>query len=172
MRRPFPPAVEADLERAHEVFAGENGMLLVPHDALAEVQLVLLQERRVIAEVGVPAPDVESATRIQHACHVPEPGVEQHVELSSVTKSLASGRSLARIFLCVGFAFSGSTLQVELLMVLVRVGEAAVAGGDGVIASRLNFHVVRRVRVDQMDSGPSSRRSRSAGLLLSPQSKR
>jgi hypothetical protein len=28
------PAIEADLERAHEVLAGQDRMLLVPHDAL------------------------------------------------------------------------------------------------------------------------------------------
>ncbi len=42
-------------------------------------------------------------------------------------------------------------LQVELLVVLVRVGKAAVARGDGVVRARLDLHVVRRVGVDQMD---------------------
>ena len=56
-------------------------MLLVPDDALREVQAVLLQERRIVAEVGVAAPDVEPAPRLQHAGHVAEPGVEQAVEL-------------------------------------------------------------------------------------------
>lgn len=55
-------------------------MLLIPHDALAEVHFVLLQERRIVAEVGVTALDAKAAIRIQHAGHVPEPGIEQRVE--------------------------------------------------------------------------------------------
>jgi hypothetical protein len=53
---------------------------LVPNDSLAEVQLVLLQKRRVVPKVGVPAPDVEPATGLEHAGHVAEPGIEELVE--------------------------------------------------------------------------------------------
>src|SRR5207302_1766776 len=80
MSRAQPPTVEADFKRAHEVFARQYRMLLIPNDALAEIQIVLLQEWRIVAEVGIPAPNVEPATDLQHAGHVSEPGVEQFVK--------------------------------------------------------------------------------------------
>ncbi|GIX05003.1 MAG: hypothetical protein KatS3mg114_0872 [Planctomycetaceae bacterium] len=82
-------------------------MLLVPDDRLREVQPVLLEERRVVRTVRVPAPDVEPATGDQHAGDVAEPGIQQPVELVVRHEVLASGRSLARSFFCVGFDFSG-----------------------------------------------------------------
>ena len=41
--------------------------------------------------------------------------------------------------------------QVQLLVMVV--GERTVAGGDGVVAPRLDLHVVRRVGVHQLDRG-------------------
>jgi DNA-directed RNA polymerase specialized sigma24 family protein len=41
---------------------------------------VLLEERRVVAEVGVAAPDGEAAAGLQHAGQVAEPSVKQRVE--------------------------------------------------------------------------------------------
>lgn len=58
----------------------EHGVLLVPHNSLREVQPMLLEERGIVAEIGVAAPDVERAARSQDAGDVPEPGVEQSIE--------------------------------------------------------------------------------------------
>ena len=55
-------------------------MLLHPDDRLGEIQARGLQHRRVVGDVGVAAPDVEPASRHEHAGQVAEPGVEQRVE--------------------------------------------------------------------------------------------
>jgi hypothetical protein len=51
---------------AHEVFAGQDG--------------VLLQDRRIVGAVRISSPDVESTARFQNASHVPEPSREQLLE--------------------------------------------------------------------------------------------
>jgi len=53
MGGPFLAALERELESTHEIFKAEDGMWLVPDDALAEVQAMFLEVRRVVAEVGV-----------------------------------------------------------------------------------------------------------------------
>ena len=68
---------------------------------------------------------------------------------SSETKSLASGRSLARSLRVRRLRLLRVPGQVELLVMVV--GERTVAGGDGVVAARLDLHVVRRIGVDQVD---------------------
>src|ERR1043166_4736660 len=75
MRGTLAPAVETDFKRAHEVLPREHRVFLVPDNPLAEVQLVLLQERRIVPQVGVPAPDVETMARHQHSGDVAKPGV-------------------------------------------------------------------------------------------------
>ena len=97
MCRAFPPAVEADFERAHVVFPGQHRPLFVPHDALAEVQPALLQYRRIVAEIGIAAPDVERATGFQHARDVAEPCGKELVELRvGLTLTLYGGSVLTR----------------------------------------------------------------------------
>ena len=55
-------------------------MLFIPNDALGEIQLVLFEERRVVAKVRIPTPDVETMARHQHAGNVAEPSVEHFVK--------------------------------------------------------------------------------------------
>ena len=74
----FLPAVEADLERAHEVLPGQDRVLFVPDDALAEVEAAGLERAGVVPQVGVPAPDVERSAWLQDARGVAEP-VQQHL---------------------------------------------------------------------------------------------
>ena len=148
----FLPAVEAPLVSAHEVLAGQHRMLFVPDDRLGEVQACCFQHRWIVAAVGVAAPDVERPSRLQapeRCCRTTRAACRSNS--SSVTKSFASGRSFARIFLCVGFDFSGCRAKSNCLVVIVR--EGTVARGDGVVAPRLDLHVVRRVGVDQLDRG-------------------
>jgi hypothetical protein len=52
---------------AHEVLAGQDGMVLVPDNGLAEVQVVSLEDRRILAAVGMAAPDVERPARLLDA---------------------------------------------------------------------------------------------------------
>jgi hypothetical protein len=73
--------------RAHEVFAGQHRMHLVPNDRLAEIQTMLLEERWVVAAVGVPTPDVETATWIEHPSDVSKPRIEQSIELFVASQS-------------------------------------------------------------------------------------
>ena len=54
---------KVDLEAAKEIFSRHNWMLFVPNDSLREVKPVFLQIRRIVAEVGVAAPEIESAAR-------------------------------------------------------------------------------------------------------------
>jgi len=49
----FLAALEREPESPHEIFKAEDGMWLVPDDALAEVQAMFLEVRRVVAGVGV-----------------------------------------------------------------------------------------------------------------------
>ena len=118
--------------------------------ALREVQAAGLQHRRVVAEVGVTAPDVERPPRHQHAGHVAEPGVRAAGRTPRrETKSFASGRSLARSFLLRRLRLPRVPRQVEPLV--VRAGEGTQPRGDGVVRARLDLHVVGRVGVDQVD---------------------
>src|SRR5690349_19493034 len=55
-------------------------MLLVPDEGLAEVQAALFEYRRVVAHVGVAAPNVEATIGLQHAGEVAEPGKQEAVE--------------------------------------------------------------------------------------------
>ena len=76
---------------------------------------------------------------------------------SSDTKSLASGRSLARSFFCVGFDLPGCRARSRpwWCVLVNELSPAAMA----LLRPRLDLHVVRRVRVDQVDR----RRHRAAG---------
>jgi hypothetical protein len=120
------PAVEADLERAHEILARQHRMLFIPHDALAEIQPGLLERRGVVAEVGVAAPDVERRARLHHPRGVGEPGqqhlVERFVADEVVLQRPVLGPHLLARLLRIGDAPSlVEALVVELgLLVLER----------------------------------------------------
>src|SRR5688500_9541351 len=80
MRCPFFPPVISDLEAPHEVLSGQHRMLLVPDDALREVESAVFQHRWVVSKISIPTPDVECSSWFQYACHVPEPRVKQSTE--------------------------------------------------------------------------------------------
>src|SRR5262249_18700836 len=77
----FTPTVVGDFIATHEVFAGEDGMFLVPDESLRKVQAACLKHRRVVAEVAVAAPNIERATGKEHASEVSKPGIQQTVKL-------------------------------------------------------------------------------------------
>ncbi len=52
-------------------------MFLDPDDGLREVQLASFKYRRIIAAVGVAAPQVEAPPRQQGPGQVPEPGMQE-----------------------------------------------------------------------------------------------
>jgi hypothetical protein len=56
-------------------------MLLVPDDGLAEVKARGLKGGRIVADIGVTAPDVKAAAGLQYTGDVAEPGQQQTVEL-------------------------------------------------------------------------------------------
>lgn len=64
---PLFPTVEAPLVRAYEVHTGENQVLFIPDDGLAEIKLVLLEERRGVAAVRKAAPNIERAADVENA---------------------------------------------------------------------------------------------------------
>ena len=92
---------------AHEVLAGQDRVLLDPDHRLREVQSGGLEHRRVVAAVGVAAPDVESPARFQHAGQVAEPGVQEAVELRFADEVVGQGPVLGPQLLSVGLAFLG-----------------------------------------------------------------
>jgi len=155
---PLSPAVERQLERTHEVLAGQHRVLLVPHDRLAEVEPRTFQRAGVVAQVGVPAPDVEAAAGDQHARRVTEPGVEHLVERLVGHEVVGQRPVLGAELLVRRLGLLGVTCQVQLLMVATGalclafcLGERRVARCDRVVATRLHLHVVRRVHGDELD---------------------
>src|SRR5262249_37518550 len=81
MARNLAPAVKAPFMVAHVIFAGEDGMFLDPDDRLGEVEPTCLQHRRVVATVGIAAPDIEGTTGYEDTRNVAKPGVQELVEL-------------------------------------------------------------------------------------------
>src|SRR5262249_22775387 len=81
MTRAFLPPVEGELKTAHEVFSSENWVHFLPDDCLGEIQAAGLQHRRVVAEIGVPSPYVESPAGLEHTRHVSKPSMQTLVEL-------------------------------------------------------------------------------------------
>ena len=82
---------------------------------------MFLQERRIVAEVGVAAPDVETVARQEDTGHVAKPCVEQAVELF-VGDEVVGQRTILGTQLFVGrLAPSGVAGQVELVVMRVRV---------------------------------------------------
>src|SRR5208282_1946424 len=76
----FSPAVETPFVISHEILPRENGMLLDPDYGLREVQTRGLKHRRIVADVGIASPDIESASWFEHASQVAKPGVQQTIE--------------------------------------------------------------------------------------------
>src|SRR5712692_7473275 len=75
------PAVKAPLVIAHEILAGEDRMFLDPNDRLAEVKANGLEHRRVVAAIGVAAPEIKGSSGLEHPRDVAEPGMEQSFDL-------------------------------------------------------------------------------------------
>src|SRR6516162_9718309 len=88
------PTIEGDLEAAHEVLAGQDGVLLVPDDTLREVQATRLQHGRVVAQVSVPTPDIEGPAGLQDTREVAKPRMEQAVELLVTDEIIGQGAVL------------------------------------------------------------------------------
>ena len=153
-------------------------MLLVPDDRLAEVQPVLLQERRIVAEVGVAAPDVEPAARHQHAGDVAEPGIQQPVELFVGDEVVRQRPVLGPHLLAGRLGLLRMAGQVEALVmrgVLRLPSEPRTNSAPRAIALLLRgstFTLYGGSVLHQWIGWPSSRRSRSSGRRLSPHSRR
>src|SRR5450631_4363054 len=73
MSGPEFPAVKAPFMGAHEVLTGQDRMLLVPDNRLAHIQVVSLQDGRVIGNIRVAAENIKPSARQQYPGHVPEP---------------------------------------------------------------------------------------------------
>ena len=133
--------------------------------ACAEVRARWLQGRADSFPVGVAAPDVEARDPVPtrgRCCRTTQPAARSNA--SSDTKSFSSGRSLGRSFFCVGLRLLRMSFDIELLVMLVPWNEL-IAGRDRVVATRFHLHVVRRVRVHQVDrDSPSSSRSTCFGI--------
>ena len=91
-------------------------MLLVPHDPLAEVETMLLEEGRIVAEVGIAAPHVEPSPRQQHAGDVAEPRIEQPVELFIRDEIVRQGTVFGPQLLPRRLRLAGMAGQVEPLV--------------------------------------------------------
>src|SRR5262245_34830605 len=62
----FTPAIKAPLVVTHEIFAGEDRVFLDPDDRLRKIEVARLEHRRIVAAVGIAAPNVERAAWRQH----------------------------------------------------------------------------------------------------------
>src|SRR5262245_36279243 len=78
--RSFTPTVETPLVVAHKILTSEHRVLLDPNNRLAEIEAKLLEYRRIVAAVGVTAPNVESPAGPKHPGQIAEPGTQQGVE--------------------------------------------------------------------------------------------
>src|SRR5262249_31926139 len=70
----FAPTIKRPLMVAHKVFPSQNRMLFHPNDGLGEVQARSAEDWRIVATVGVTAPDVKGPARLESAGQVAEPG--------------------------------------------------------------------------------------------------
>src|SRR5258708_269610 len=153
MSRAFSPAVETNLEGAHEVLASEYGMEFIPDDALREIEVMLLDKRRIIAEICVSGPYPETMAGQKHAGDVAEPGI-QHFVKGGVSKEVVGQRPVLGPHLVGGLlALLGVAGEIEsVVMTLSFIGpKGTVARGDSIVGARFNLDVVRRICVHQMD---------------------
>jgi hypothetical protein len=112
----FPPTVKTPLVITHEVFPRQHRVLLHPNQRLREVQPAAFQDGRIIGHIGVAAPDVEGATRLQYAGQVAKPRLQETVELSFRNEVVRQGTVFGPQFPMCGFGFLGMASQVELLV--------------------------------------------------------
>src|SRR5262249_32937564 len=75
------PAVKTPFVVTHEVLAGQDWVFFDPDDRLREVQAALFEHWWIITDVSVATPDVKSPARLKYTGDVPEPGMEQPIEL-------------------------------------------------------------------------------------------
>jgi hypothetical protein len=125
-------------------------MLFVPDDVLREVQAAGFEDRRIIAQVRVAAPDVGGVARRQHASDVPEPGVQQLVERLIRDEIVGQGTILGPQLLAGRLGLAGMPHYVELL-VMGHGFKRTQPGRDGVVAAWFKLHIVWGICVDQMD---------------------
>ena len=132
-----------------------------------------LQDRRVVAAVGVAAPDVEAAARLQArgpCCRTRRRAARRTPRRD--TKSLASGRSLARSFLLRRLGLLGMPSEVELLVMRRALERADRPAAMALLVRGSTFTLYGGSVLTRWIAAPSSSRSTSSGLLLSPQSRR
>ena len=151
----FFPAVKTPFVIAHEVLAGQDGVLLDPDDGLGEVQLAGLKHRRIIAAVRIASPQIEGFSWQQYPGQVPEPGVQEFFKVGFGKEVVDEGAVLGAQLFVSGVALARMAADVQPLM--MGGGKGTEAGGDGVVAAGLDFDVVRRIAVDQMDRGASQK---------------
>ncbi|GIW78796.1 MAG: hypothetical protein KatS3mg105_0603 [Gemmatales bacterium] len=100
-----------------------------------KVQAAGFQHRRVVAEVGIAAPDVERPAGFEHASDLTEPGV-QHLVERIFRNEVVGQRPVLGPHLLAGLGRVGDAAShVERLVVhlLRQVRVRAKAGGDGVL---------------------------------------
>src|SRR5215831_2890796 len=71
------PAIETPLVGTHEILARQHRVLLVPDNGLAEIEVVGLEDRRIVATVGIPTPNVEASAWLQNPGQIAEPSLQQ-----------------------------------------------------------------------------------------------
>jgi hypothetical protein len=131
---------------------------------LAEIQPGLLERLGIVAQVRIPAPDVERTARLEHARGVGEPRQEHLIEGLVADEVVFQRSVLGPHLLRSAFSLGLVAGQVEALVVhsagvggvdgvLLRGGslEAGQPGGNGVIGARFDLHVIWRVHVHQVD---------------------
>ena len=127
-------------------------MLLDPDDRLAEVQPGGLAGPAGSWRRWRSRPRCRSAPpgRSTRAA-LPNQAASSAANSSSVTKSLASGRSLARSFRCVGLRLLGMAGEVEPWWWVVPGGTSERPAAIALLRARLDLHVVGRVGGEQVD---------------------
>src|SRR5260370_1079218 len=128
----FPPSVEGQLKRPHEILARQNRVLFVPHDALAVIHSAGFQDGWIVAKIGVTAPNIEGTPRQQDSRHAAEPSKEHLVERFFRYKVIRQRPVLSTQLLGCGLGFFWMAFHVEFLMML-GASKRTEASSDGVV---------------------------------------
>ena len=83
---------------------------------------MLFQVRRVIRAVRIPAPDIEPPAREQDASDIPEPGIQEAIELGIGDEVIGEGPVFGPQLLASRFGLLGMPGQIERLMMRLRFG--------------------------------------------------
>src|SRR5262249_25494784 len=141
------PAVKRQFKRAQKIFSRQNRPLLVPDDGLAEVEAAFFEGRRVVAEISIATPEEETPAGLEDPCQVPKPGPEQALELFLRDESIDQRPVLGAQLLVRGLGLRGMTPSIPTA---VR-REGTQPRRHGVVGAWLDLHVVRRVRMHELD---------------------